>query len=83
MGPPWLPRALEPMAHLTAGRAGAAISRFVAAIARHTGIPAVLVAAVALVLAYRLARRSLHLVVEVTLAFALVLAATKAGWLRF
>jgi hypothetical protein len=55
----------------------------VVSLARHSGLPAVLVAAVGLVLAYRLARRAVHLVVEVALALALLLAATRAGWLRF
>jgi hypothetical protein len=59
------------------------VKRGVLTAAHRTGIPAVLVAALALVVAFRLARRALHLVFEVTLALALVLAATKAGWIRF
>jgi hypothetical protein len=40
-------------------------------------------AVVGLVLAFRVARRAVHLVLEIALALALVLAATRAGWLRF
>jgi hypothetical protein len=75
----WVLPPIEPWLHRAAG--GAAV--LVKALARHTGIPAVLVAAVVLVLAFRVARRALHLVFEVTLALALVLAATQAGWIRF
>jgi hypothetical protein len=63
-------------------RASGGPLRAITLAARHTGIPAV-VAAIALVLAYRIARRALHLLVEVALAIALVLAAVRAGWLRF
>jgi len=75
----WVSHGIEPLLH----RAGAEAVRGVNVLARHTGIPAVLVAAIALVVAFRLARRAIHLVVEVALALALVLAATRAGWIRF
>jgi hypothetical protein len=82
-----LPRAatrwLAAILHAGAGSIGEALVATIKSAARHTGIPAVLVAALALVLAFRVARRALHLVVELALALALVLAATKAGWLRF
>jgi hypothetical protein len=52
-------------------------------VSRHSGVPAVLVAAVALVLVFRLARRFVHLALEIALALALVFAATRAGWIRF
>jgi hypothetical protein len=52
-------------------------------VSRHSGVPAVVVAALTLVLAFRVARRAVHLVLEFALALALVLAATRAGWLRF
>jgi hypothetical protein len=77
--PRFIPAAVLPWLHRIGGQAG----RWIQVAARHSGIPAVLVAALALVLAFRLARRALHLVVEVGLALALVLAATKAGWIRF
>jgi hypothetical protein len=66
-----------------AHRALLAFQHLVVTLARHSGIPALLVAAVALVLAWRVARRAVHLTVEIVLALALVLAATRAGWLRF
>jgi hypothetical protein len=74
-----VPHGVEPLLH----RAGDETVRVVHLLARHTGVPAVLVAAMTLVVAFRLARRAIHLVFEVTLALALVLAATKAGWIRF
>jgi hypothetical protein len=77
--PHWLARGL----HAGTDRVGVVVADAIKSAARHTGIPAVLVAALALVLAFRVARRALHLVVEVALALALVLAATRAGWLRF
>jgi hypothetical protein len=82
-----LPRAiarwLATILHAGAGSVGETLLGAIKSAARHTGIPAVLVAALALVLAFRVARRAIHLVVELALALALVLAATKAGWLRF
>jgi predicted neutral ceramidase superfamily lipid hydrolase len=49
----------------------------------HTGIPVVLVAAVALVLSFRFARRGARLALEVAVALALVLLATKLGWIHW
>jgi hypothetical protein len=77
--PSWLVAALQAWILRASGGA----LRGVTTAARHTGIPVVVVAALALVLAYRIARRAMHLVVEVALALALVLAATRAGWIRF
>lgn len=54
-----------------------------ALIARHTGVPAIVVAALALVLSFRLARRMVRLLVEVGLALAVLLALTSAGWIRW
>jgi len=63
--------------------AGAAVGRGLHSVARHTGIPLSIVAAIALVVSFRVARRASHLALEVAVAIALVLAATRAGWLRF
>lgn len=49
----------------------------------HTGVPAVVVAATALVVSYRLFRRALRFAVEMTIAMTIVLVATKMGWLTF
>lgn len=48
-------------------------------VARHTGVPVLLVAALALVLSFRLARRMTRLFVEVSVAAALVFALTRLG----
>ena len=49
----------------------------------HTGVPAVCVAAVAIVLSFRIARRVARLVLEVALVLALLLVATKLGWIHW
>lgn len=48
-----------------------------------TGLPVVVVAALALVLAWRVARRTWHVALEIGLALALLLAATRFGWIRW
>jgi hypothetical protein len=53
------------------------------AVARHTGIPVVLVAAMALVISWRLARRGGRLALELGLALVVVLAATRFGWVHW
>jgi hypothetical protein len=49
----------------------------------HTGLPAVVIAALALVLAWRVARRTWHIALELGLALAALLLATKLGWIRW
>jgi len=49
----------------------------------HTGLPVILVAAIALVVSWRIFRRSLRFVVEVTIAVALLLVATHIGWIHW
>jgi hypothetical protein len=49
----------------------------------HTGLPVVVVAAIALVLSWRLAKRTARLVVEVAVALAVLLIATKLGLIRW
>jgi hypothetical protein len=51
--------------------------------ASHTGLPAVLVAAIVLVVGWHLFRRSLRFVVEVVVAVALLLVATRCGWITW
>jgi hypothetical protein len=51
--------------------------------AHHTGLPVILVAAIALVMSWRILRRSLRLTVEVVLALALLVAMTRLGWLTW
>jgi hypothetical protein len=52
-------------------------------VAHHTGLPIVLVAAVALVLSWRMLRRTLPMLIEVAFAVALLLVATRFGWLNW
>ena len=48
-----------------------------------TGLPAVVVAAVVLVTAVRMFRRSFRFAVELTLAVVLLMAATRFGWIAW
>jgi hypothetical protein len=49
----------------------------------HTGLPALVVAAVLIVVGYRILKRSARFAVEVVLVAALLVAATSAGWIRW
>ena len=49
----------------------------------HTGLPALVVAAVVVVLGYRILRKSARFAVEVALVAALLVAATSAGWIHW
>lgn len=49
----------------------------------HTGLPSLLVAALLLVLSWRLVRRTLRLAVEVLVALAFLVVATRMGWLSW
>ncbi|MDB4945488.1 MAG: hypothetical protein JWP97_5022 [Labilithrix sp.] len=49
----------------------------------HTGVPALVVAAVLVVVGYRVLKKSLRFFLEVALVAALLVAAAHAGWLRF
>jgi hypothetical protein len=52
-------------------------------VSQHTGIPVVVVAAAALVLSYRFARRGARLALEMVVALGLVLLATRLGWIHW
>jgi hypothetical protein len=68
-------------------RIGPAVSGSIRALLRwgahHTGLPVVLVAAITLVLSWRILKRTLRLVVEVAIALALLVVATRMGWLTW
>lgn len=49
--------------------------------AHHSGLPVVVVAALALVVSFRVVKRAARLAVEVVLATAVLLAATRLGWI--
>lgn len=51
--------------------------------AEHTGVPAVVVASVALVVSWRMFKRTLRFAVELAIAMTVVITATELGWLRF
>jgi hypothetical protein len=49
----------------------------------HTGLPALLVAAVLVVVGYRILKKSARFMVEIALVTALLVAATSAGWIQW
>jgi len=49
----------------------------------HTGVPALVVGALLLVLGYRILKKSARFMVEVALVAVLLVAATHAGWLHW
>jgi hypothetical protein len=49
----------------------------------HSGLPVIVVAAIAIVLSWRIIKRSLRLALEVAIALALLVAATHLGWLTW
>lgn len=49
----------------------------------HTGLPALLVGAILVVVGYRILKKSARFAVEVALVGALLVAATSAGWIRW
>jgi len=51
--------------------------------AHHSGLPVIVVAALSLVISYRLAKRAARLAVEVVVAAAVLLVATRMGWLTW
>lgn len=52
-------------------------------LATHSGIPALVVAALLLVIGYRVLKRSARFFIEVALVVALLLLATHLGWIRW
>lgn len=51
--------------------------------AHHSGLPVVVVAALALVISFRVARRAARLAVEVVIATTVLLVATHLGWISW
>jgi len=51
--------------------------------AHHSGLPVVVVAAIALVVSFRIARRAARLAVEVVVATTALLVATHLGWITW
>ncbi len=52
-------------------------------IAHHSGVPVVLVAAVAIVVSWRVFKKVAGLAIEVAIVLVLLLIATKAGWISW
>jgi hypothetical protein len=52
-------------------------------LAAHTGVPALFVAALLVVLGYRILKRSARFALEVALVAAMLVMATELGWIRW
>jgi hypothetical protein len=52
-------------------------------LSHHTGIPALLVAAILIVVGWKILKRSARLAVEVAVVAAVLVAATELGWIRW
>ncbi len=63
--------------------AGGALRHALHWASERTGLPVIVIAAAALVTSWRLFSRSLRLAVEVVLAVAILLAATRFGWIAW
>jgi hypothetical protein len=62
---------------------GRSVQHAVRWVSHHTGLPVILVAAVALVLSWRIFKQTLRLALEVLLAVAVLLVATHLGWITW
>jgi hypothetical protein len=63
--------------------AGAQVRSLVRVVAHHTGLPVVVVSAIAIALSWRLFRQSVRFAFEVLVAAAGLLVATRLGWIRW
>jgi hypothetical protein len=63
--------------------AGAWARHAVRYLSQHTGVPALLVAAVLVAVGYRLLKRSFRFLMEVTLVAAALVAMTELGWIQW
>jgi hypothetical protein len=52
-------------------------------VSSHTGVPVIIVAAIAIVISWRIFKKSVRLAIEVALALALLLVGTKLGWISW
>jgi hypothetical protein len=68
---------------ITAAAGGGTIRHLLRVASRHTGIPVVVVAAIGIVISYRIVRKMARLVFEVTVAAAVLFAVSKLGWITW
>jgi hypothetical protein len=67
---------------MTAG-VSSMVRHVVGSLSARTGLPMIVIALLGLVLAWRMAVRTWHVVLEVALAVGLLFAATRFGWIRW
>ncbi len=80
--PSWL-LDLEARARPTAKLAFASVRHALHWAAGRTGLPVVVIAALAIVVAWRVARRTWHIAFELAVAVAVLLVAVRFGWIRW
>lgn len=79
-----LPKSLEAVRHMAAwGILGTWTRLALRWLSVHTGLPALLVAALLVVVGYRLLKRSARFALEVAVVAIALVAATEAGWIRW
>ena len=66
-----------------AGAAGGTVRHGLRLASRHSGIPVVILAAVGIVISYRIVRKLARLVFEITVAAAVLLVVSKLGWITW
>jgi hypothetical protein len=52
-------------------------------LAHHSGLPVILVAAIAIALSWRILKKLSRLLIEIAIALAILLIATKLGWISW
>ena len=65
------------------GAGGGSVRHLLRWVSRHSGIPVVLVAAIGIVISFRIVRKMARLVFEVTVAAVVLFAVSKLGWITW
>ena len=65
------------------GAGGGSLRHLLRWASRHSGIPVVLVAAIGIVISYRIVRKMARLVFEITVAAVVLFAVSKLGWITW
>lgn len=74
---------LSALAHVRAAALAGWAKHAVRYLAQHTGVPALIVAALLVALGYRLLRRSFRFAMEVAVVAAALVAMTELGWIQW
>lgn len=83
LGPPLPNRISLPFALPSFAVVSSLVKMAVRWLSTHTGLPALVVGAILIVVGYRVLKKTARFAVEVALVAAFLIAATSAGWLRW